>query len=199
MYYNAGDFPAAAKAARSAIKSESRNLEAWELLLAAEARRGAGPRPVEDVLHDATVAFQRYPDLVASFKSRLASSLRARGQLAAAAALERGPAAKHEVSREELGVGQAMEIMQRSMENDSQQDRIRTYFNVLNTYGHGAGLTFFDQIVQPFVEYLLKESQPLLAQKAIGQARSTLNVVPNSLLDSELRALTERAQQGAPH
>jgi hypothetical protein len=195
LYFYAGDFPAAAKAARSAIKSEGRNLEAWNLLIATQERMGAGPRPVEGVLQDAALAFNRYADLEASFKSRLARSLRARGQVAAADSLERGPAPKHEVSQEDLGIPQAQEIMQRSMGSDSQEDRIRTYFKVLNTYGHGAGLAFFNQVVQPFVESLLKEDQPRIALQAIGQARRTLNVGPNTLLDTELSALTERAQQ----
>jgi hypothetical protein len=150
-------------------------------------------------LHDAAVAFQHYPDLEARFKGRLASSLRARGQIAAADELEHGPAPKHQVNQEDLGVRKAQEIMQHSMENDSQDDRIRTYFNVLNTYGRGAGLAFFDQIVQPFVESLLKEDKPSIALEAIGQARRTLTVAPNTLLDAELNALTERAQQQAAH
>jgi hypothetical protein len=199
LYFYAGDFPAAAKAARSAIKSESRNLDAWYLLIASQERLGAGPRPVEGLLHAAAVAFHRYTDIEAGFKSRLASSLRARGQASAADTSERGPAAKPGVNQEELGIRQAQEIMLRSMETDSQQDRIRTYFKVLSSHGHGAGLAFFDQIVEPFVEYLLKEDQPLLAQRAIGQARSTLNVGPNTLLDAKLNALAERAQQQAPH
>jgi hypothetical protein len=147
------------------------------------------------VLHDAALAFHPYAELEASFKSRLARSLRARGQTAAADALERGPAPIHEVSQEDLGIRQAQEIMQRSMESDSQEDRIRTYFKVLNTYGHGTGLGFFNQVVHPFVESLLKEDQPRIALQAIGQARRTLNVVPNTLLDTELSALTDRAQQ----
>jgi hypothetical protein len=197
LYFSAGDYPAAAKAARSAIKSEVRNLDAWNLLIAAEGRRGAGPRPVESALHDAAVAFQHYPDLEAGFKGRLAGSLRARGQIAAAEELARVPAPKHQVNQEDLGVRKAQEIMEHSMENDSQDDRIRTYFNVLNAYGRGAGLAFFDQIVQPFVESLLKADKPSIALQAIGQARRTLTVAPDSLLDAKLIVLTERAQQQA--
>jgi hypothetical protein len=199
LYFYAGDFPAAAKAARSAIRSEARNLDAWHLLIAAQTRLGGGPRPVEEDLHDAAVAFHRYAGLEADFTGRLAGSLRARGQTAAADALVRGPGPKQEVAHGDLGSGKAQEIMLHSMENDSQQDRIRTFFKVLNTYGPGGGPAFFDQVVQPFVEYLLKEDQPAVAQQAIGQARRTLQVAPNTLLDTELNALAERAQQQAPH
>jgi hypothetical protein len=198
LYFHAGDFPAAVKAARSAIKSESRNLDAWHLLLTAQERLGGGPRPVEGLLHEGTVAFHRYADVEAWFKNRLASSLRARGQTAAASALESGPAGRPEASQEDLGVRKALEIMQRSMSNDSQEDRIRTYFSVLKTYGQGAGPAFFNQIVQPFVESLLNEGQPQFAEQAIGQARRTLNVAPNTLLDAQLNALAERAREQAP-
>lgn len=199
LYFSTGDFPAAARAARSALGSENRNLDAWNLLIAAEERRGAGPQVVEGVLHDAAYAFRHYPELEAGFKSRLAGSLRARGQTAAADFLVRKAAPKRQVSPDDPGLQTAQATMQHSMETDSQEDQIRTYFNVLNTYGRGAGLAFFNQIVQPFVETLLAGNQPLIAQQAIGQARRTLKVVPNTLLDTELSALAERAQQEAPH
>ena len=194
VYFNGGDFAAAAKAARAAINIERRNLEAWDVLLAAQERMGAPPRQVEGTLQEAALAFQRYADVEADFKNRLVRSLRGRGETSAADFLERSMARKYEASREDLSVQQAHDILGRSMEKDDVNGSIRTYYTVLNSLGHGAGIGFFDQVVRPFIEHLLKNGKPGEALQAVKQARQTLRVEPNAQLDRELSALTDRVQ-----
>ena len=103
-------------------------------------------------------------------------------------------ARKYEASREDLSVQQAHDILGRSMEKDDVNGSIRTYYTVLNSLGHGAGIGFFDQVVRPFIEHLLKNGKPGEALQAVKQARQTLRVEPNAQLDRELSALTDRVQ-----
>ncbi len=194
VFFQGGDPAAAVKAARMAVDIEARNLNAWYLLLAAQERVGTPPVQVEATLEEAILAFRGYADLEGEFKRRLARSLRGRGEGSAADLLERSIAREDESSREELSVQQACGIMRQSMEKGDLNASIRTYFAVLNSEGRGAGVSFFRQVVQPFVEHLLHAGQPSEAMQAAGRARKTLRVEPGGQLDSELGALEERVK-----
>ncbi|MDD2765802.1 MAG: hypothetical protein PHE83_17715 [Opitutaceae bacterium] len=195
IYLKAGDAPSAVKAARSAVNIERRNLDAWNLLLIAQQRLGADPRAFEALLQEGALVFQRYPDIESEFKALLSRSLRARGETSAADFAERSTAHKYEASRTDLSVQQAQEILQRSLDHDDLNNRIRTYYSVLNSFGRGAGTDFFDRIVHPFVEHLLQNDRPREAAQAVERARRTLRVEANTQLEQELNALGERAQQ----
>ena len=71
----------AAAAARAALASERRNLDAWDLLLRITSDPG-GQR--EELAREAARNLQAYPELQAGYLSLVASSLRARGETAAA-------------------------------------------------------------------------------------------------------------------
>jgi hypothetical protein len=193
VYLEAGDNAAAARAARTAVNIERRNLKAWYLLLAAQERMGAPPRQVETTLQEAARAFQPYADVEADFKRRLVGSLRSRGETSAADLLEHSITHEDETVRENLSVQQAYDTLRNSMDNDGLDGSIRTYYAVLNSYGRNAGIVFFHQVVQPFVEYLLANGRPTEAVQAVGRARRTMRVEPNAQLDLELGALADRA------
>lgn len=196
VYFEAGEFASAAKAARAAVNIERRNLEGWSLLINAQQRLGADPKQIETIYQEGARAFQRYPDVEAEFKTLLSRSLRARGEVSAANFAERSTAQKYDqADRADLAVGQASDILRRSLETDDLNTRIRTYYNVLNSFGRGAGVGFFDRVVNPFVEHLLQNDRPREATQAVEQARRTLRVEPNSQLERELNALAERAQK----
>jgi hypothetical protein len=195
VFFRAGDFAAAARAARNAVNIEPRNLDAWELLLASLQREHRTAPAIESVLQEAARAFQRYPDLESGFRTLYIQSLRARGETSLADQIERNTARKYRASREDLSVQQAQDILRRSMAADDQDGRIRTYYTVLANYGRGAGIDFFDQIVSPFVDQLLQNGRAMEAVQAVTQARRTLHVEPNTQLDAELTALADRAQK----
>jgi hypothetical protein len=194
VFLDAGNNAAGAKAARTAVNMEQRNLKAWYLLLEAENRMGAPPRQVEATLQEAAIAFHGYADVEADFRRRLAGSLRARGEASAAELMERSVAGENEAGRENLSVQQACDLLRGSMEKGDLNASIKTYYTVLNSFGRGAGMVFFHQVVQPFVEYLLKNERPGEAVQAVGRARRTMRVESNSQLDLELGALADRAQ-----
>jgi len=194
LYLQAGDNAAAAKAARASVSIEGRNLDAWYRLLTAQERMGTPPPQIEATLQEALLAFRGYPDVEADFKRRLADSLRSRGEGSAAELLNRREVENNESTREDLSVQQAHDTLQGLMEKEDVQASVRGYYSVLNTYGNGAGVAFFDQVVQPFVEYLLKNEQPSEAAQAVGRARKVMRVEPNGQLDLELNALADRVK-----
>ncbi len=195
LYFAGGDFAAAARAARSAVNVEPRNLPAWVVLIGALQRRHAPAPEVEGILQEAARAFQRYPDLEAEFRNAYIGSLRARGETSLADQLERGTAQKYAGGRQDLSAQEARDMLRRSIERDSLDDRIRTFYRVLKTYGPGAGMDFYDQVVAPFVDHLLQSDRPTEAVQAVAQARRTLRVEANGQLDAELNALAERARK----
>jgi hypothetical protein len=194
LYLENGANAAAAKAARAGVSIEPRNLDAWYLLLAAQERIRTPPKQVEMTLEEAALIFQRYADIEADFKRRLAGSLRGRGEASAADLLEHSVAKEDETSRESLNVQQAYDILQSSLQKKDIDASVKTYYSVLNSFGNGAGIVFFHQVVQPFVEFLLSNERPSEAVQAVGRARKVMRVEPNSQLDIELGALMDRVQ-----
>jgi len=194
LYLEAGDNAAASKAARMAANVERRNLDAWNLLIEAQERLGTPPRQVEATLQEAELAFKPYPDVEADFKRRFVSSLRSRGESSAADLVKRSVVHEDESERENLNVQEAYDRMRASMDKDGVEGSIRTYYTVVNSYGRGAGIDFFHQVVEPFVDYLLRNSRPYEAVQAVGRARKVMRVEPNAQLDVELGALADRAQ-----
>ncbi|PHX85029.1 MAG: hypothetical protein CK538_08970 [Opitutia bacterium] len=179
------DFAAAARAARKAVTLERRNLPAWETLLAAEAKLPRTPRQIEAVLREAALAFQLYPDVAAGFSNRVSASLRARGETSAAEAEERDVARRNRSKRGDLSAQQAREILLRSMATDPVQAQERTYQSVLASFGQGAGIGFFDQVVVTFVQHLVRLGHKPAAERALVRARQALKFEPNSQLDED--------------
>jgi hypothetical protein len=68
-------------------------------------------------------------------------------------------------------------------------EQVRTYNTVLDTYGRGAGIGFFDSIVTGFAEHLVLLGHRDEARRAVERARRTLKVEPASQLAAELERL----------
>jgi hypothetical protein len=184
----------AVAAGRKAVNYERRNLNAWEMLVAATRLEARDPKAVENVLREAAIAFQRYPDLEALYVNRVSESLRARGETSAADAEVRRIAQKNQASRNDLSVQQARDVLRRAMTTQDLAGQIRSYNSVLDTFGRGAGMGFFDQVVTVFVEHLAQSGQPSEATNAIERARRTLKVDPNSQLEREFAELGARVR-----
>lgn len=190
-YLRDRNFPAALAAAREAANRERRNLGAWQVLVAAQEAAGVEPRLREATLREAAVALQRYPDLESAFARRLIASLRARGETSVADAEEQRLVKKYRGHRVDLSLQQAAEILQRSLQTEDLGARVRTYRRLLETYGSGAGIDFFDKIVAPFVQHLREADQIPAAREALERARRTLRVEPGQQLDREMAKLAE--------
>jgi hypothetical protein len=192
-----GEVAAAVAAARKAVNYERRNLDAWELLVAAQQAAKADVRTVENIWREAAIAFQRYPDLEARFVNRTSASLRARGETSAADAEERRIARKNQADRTDLAVQQARDIVLRAMATQPLPEQIRAYNSVVDSFGRGAGTGFFDEVVTVFVEHLVTKLQrPAEAQHALARAKQVLAPEPRSQLDQEFERLAQRAKKG---
>lgn len=191
-----GKAASAAAAARKAVNFERRNQAAWETLIAAARLEGKDARTIENVMREAALAFhQRYPDLEAHYVNRVAESLRARGETSAAAHEVRQIALKNKGARGDLSVRQARDIVQRAVATQPLPDQIRSYNTVLDSYGRGAGIGFFDDVVVGFIHHLVQLKQKAEALKAIERARRTLRVEPNSQLASEFERLVQAVKE----
>lgn len=187
--YLAGGEPAlAVTAARKAVNFERRNRSGWEILVAAT-QKVKDARAAEVVLREAALAFKPYPDLEAFYVSRVAESLRARGQTSLADAEIRNIARKNVDNRSDLSIQQARALLAQSLQKQNLPAQVQTYQSILGTYGVGAGVAFFDEIVVVFVEHLMKQQQKAEASRAIDRARQTLRVDPNSQLEGEFERL----------
>ena len=182
----AGDAAMAAAAARKAVNFERRNQPAWDTLIAAGQKLGRDAKTLEAVMREAVIAFQRNPDLEALYISRTAASLRARGQTSLADAELQRIVSKNQGARSDLSVQQSRETLLRAFATQPLPQQISTYNSLLDNFGRGAGISFFDQVVVVFAEHLMRLQQPVEAVRAVERARRTLKVESDSQLEREL-------------
>jgi hypothetical protein len=187
---------AAAVAARKAVNYERRNQAGWERLIAAARAEGRDARTIENLLREAALAFQKYPDLEAHYVNRTADSLRARGQVSEADAEIRRIALKNRGDRVDLAVQQARDTLLRAIKTQPLPQQISSYNSVIDLYGAGAGVAFFDEIVVTFVQHLMQLKQPAEATRALERARRVLRIEPNSQLEREFTRLAEMVRSG---
>lgn len=186
-------YPAlAARAARTAVNYERRNLPAWETLVAANAKLGLSPASQEGVLREAALAFARYPDLLVSYKNRVCQSLRARGETSLADYEERSIAESLKGDRADLAIQQAATILARSIASQPVSDQVATYNAILSQFGHGAGTIFFDEIVVAFAEHLAQLHMVAQARDAVERARQVLDVQPGTPFELDVEKLLTR-------
>ncbi len=196
-YLMAGRPDSALKAAREAVNRERRNLIAWNMLIQAQEAAAPGDlRARETILREAVLAFRKYPDLEMALSRQLATTLRARGETSAASFQEKNTAQKFLADRTDLNVQVAAETVQRSMKIEDLVNQIRTYNQVLDTSGRGAGFDFYDKVVVPFVTHLAKEGQVPSALESLNRAKRTLLVEPGKQLELEITALSVRLKTG---
>jgi hypothetical protein len=176
------------------VNFERRNQNGWEVLIAAARKDGRDAKTIENLLREAALAFQRYPDLEAHYVNRVAESLRARGETSAADAEVRRIAHKNRAGRDDLSVQQARDIVRRAIDTQPLAEQVRTYNSTVDIYGRGAGIGFFDEVVVGFVEHLAGLSQKAEAVRALDRARRTLKVEPGSQLAREFEQLAKGVQ-----
>lgn len=195
-YLREGKVDQAMKSAREAVNRDRRNLEAWNILLEAQAAHSPDPRAREAILREAVLAFQKYPDLEISFSRQLITVLRARGETSLAGFEEQRLGTKYQANRSDLGIEQAAATIARSLQEDDMATQIRVFNRVLDTTGRGATTDFYDKVVVPFVLHLATHDQVPGALQSLDRARRTLRVDPGSQLESDLNALAARVKAG---
>ena len=195
-YLSAGKVEQAEKAAREAVNRDPRNVDAWHVLLQAQAARSPDLRAKETLLREAVRAFQRYPDLEISFSRQLIELLRERGEMSLAAVEEHRLGKKYQAEREDLSIEQAAATVQRSMASDDLATQIKIFNQTLDASGRGAGTDFYDKVVEPFVLHLADQGQIPAAVQTLERVRRTLHVEPGRQLDQEMGELVVRLKKG---
>jgi len=190
----AGNAAAAARAARTAVNYERRNLHAWETLIAANAKLGLDPSGQEGVMREAALAFTRYPDLLVWYKNRVCQSLRARGETSLANFEERSIAESLKGERQDLAIQQAAQILTRAFASQSINDQIGTYNAILVQFGRGEGTMFFNEIVVAFAEHLAQARMREQARAAVERAREVLEIQPGTQIAGDADKLMARLQ-----
>jgi hypothetical protein len=77
------------------------------------------------------------------------------------------------------------------MKTQPLDQQVRTYNQTLDSLGARAGIAFYDQVVTLFVGHLLQLHHRAEAQHALDRARATLDVRPDSQLESEFNRLQD--------
>lgn len=196
-YLHDGKPVLALRAARESVNRERRNLDGWQILV--QAQRAVAPgdlRALEGVQRQAILTFQNYPDLETFFSRQLADTLRLRGETSAASFEEQRVARKYQEARTDISIQQAAEMMARSLAKEAIPAQIRTYQVVLENYGRGGGVDFYDKVVRPFALHLLAEGQKQAALTAVDRARQYLRIERGSQLDGELANLMAQLRRG---
>lgn len=183
------DLPAARQAARKAINYESRHVEAWEILLTSLRLLKEDPRVVEASLREASIAFQRYPDLQLRFAREVSDSLRARGETSAADYEERLLARKNQGQRVDLAIDQMASELARALEQQPAFEQMRLFRGAVEQFGRGAGMDFLDRIVRPFVRHWVKAGRSAEAARALEHVRLVMAPPAGSQLEKELLGL----------
>lgn len=199
-YRQKGDASAALAAAREATRREPRNLAGWQALIAAEEDSNVEARAREATLRAAMQAFAKFPDLEVAFGRRLIASLRTRGDTALANVEEQRLVRKFQGQRSDLSMQQLAETLQRSLASEDLATSVRTYRRLLDQYGAGASIDFYDKLVVPFVDELRRRGEIPAARDALERARRTLRVEKGKQLEQEMNKLAETLRRsGAGH
>jgi tetratricopeptide (TPR) repeat protein len=186
----------ALKAAREAVNRDRRNLNAWGILLQAQAAASPDQRAQENILREAVLAFKKYPDLEIAFSRQLVTVLRQRGESSVADFEEQRLGKKYQSTRVDLSVQQAAGTVERSMKSDDVATQIKVYNRILDTAGQGQAIDFYDKVVTPFVTHLAEQGQVPAALQCLDRARRTLRVEPGRQLDREMTALAAQVKMG---
>ncbi len=186
----------ALKAAREAVNRDRRNLNAWNVLLDAQAAASPDLRAREAILREAVLAFPKYPDLEIAFSRQLVAVLRQRGETSLAAFEDQRLGRKYQGSRVDLAIEQAAATLERSARENDLPTRIKVFQQVLATSGQGQAIDFYDKVVEPFVLQLAGQGQVPAALQCLDRARRTLRVEPGKQLDLEMADLATRLKTG---
>lgn len=189
VYRQRGDSDRALATARKGVNSEPRYRLGWEALIEAQRSAEMEPKKIEATLREAAIALSRYPDLSAVYAKRLAASLRERGEISAAEQEERLLARRNQQSRTDITLEQLGQDLARALKTKPAFEQARQYHAMLEQFGRGQGMDFFERIVAPYARHLQSQGLKREGRLALDKARATLQVEPGGQLDRELAEL----------
>ncbi len=188
MALREGDDDRALTLAREALMKDSRNLDAWELLM----DQTDEPLALEALCRNAARAVRKYPDLEAGYLRRLVSLLSKRGEEVEAERVRGEIIRRNHAERPDLAMAEASRELAAATRDQPIDLQIRLFKRQLSQFREGGMLTM-NQMVEPFVRHLIREGEKVLALQAIDHARKRLVVTQPVFLEKALTALGAQA------
>ncbi len=200
LYAGSGDFAKSEKAARAAIASDPRNAEAWDALILALEKSGAGRKALIDAYQSAVKAFGRYPDVEAQYRRRLIKLIEG-DDPALARRISTQMISKTKTQRPDI----AMEFARRAVEKDIESDnldRLDTNYKTLLGMFKGNAAIAVNGITMPVLNKLIKEDKMQKCDAIIKATRQVLKAKGDSnvgaaldSIESQLEAIRSRLQK----
>ncbi len=168
-YLNNKDLPKARFAAESAIKSHTRNFEAWLLLLQILEEQN-DDKTIDKTCYDAMKAFARSPDNDAIFRNKMIERLKSRGKKNEARKISNAFVIKNKSNRPDLAMNFArMELLDDIAENDIKKLR-SSYKRIFNIFKGNMAMTL-EGLVIPVLQTLAKEDKTDKINEIVEQTR----------------------------
>ena len=164
----------AEEAAEDAVAMERRNAHAWELLIDLRKRNDSPRNRIDASYRSALSALRNYSDLEAKFLTDFAEYLESTGRANAAKVARNRITFRNKDQRSDLAINNAVAILNESMGSDSRTAQMYVYKKLLYQLGEQAGIQLLDDLVVPFVGYLIKEGRSGDARTAVLEAEQVL-------------------------
>lgn len=172
-FFNSKAIAKAEKAARAAIESESRNLDAWTILLECLAARNAPLAERDQTLEDAAKAFSRYADMESQFLEKLATSYASQGRTKEADKLRSRIIRRNSEDRPDLALAQAKSELDELIKTKPIKDQVAHYKRVISRLDE-AGLIAYYALTQPFLSHLQRKGDGETARDVLKYTRRRL-------------------------
>ena len=178
-------------ASESAISAESRNLEAWESLIAAKEAGKAKPSDLDAIYERGAKAFSRYADLEASFLRRLSASLDAQGRTEEAEKLRARIISRNRRDRPDLALEEAKADIEEAIKEAPPKTQLALYKRQLNRF-KDAGLIAYYAITQPFLTHHAEKGDREIAREALKYTEKRMESKEDGQLMEALTKWSER-------
>ena len=177
---------AAEKAAENAIAMERRNAKAWELLIDLRKRNEMPLNRIDATYRSAISALRSYSDLEAQFLTAFAEHLEETGRENVARIQRNRITFRNKDHRSDLAIQNAVDVLNESMKSDSRSSQMYVYKKLIYPLGDQAGIQLLDEVVIPFINFLMKEGRSGDARTAILEAEKVLKSSDGSQMAKEI-------------
>jgi hypothetical protein len=172
------------KASELAIKSESRNFKAWDILVKAKKKSKSSESELQEIYADGAKTFSRMADLEAHFLKRQATSLLKSGDPSGAAKLRDRIISRNRRERPDIALEESKAELDRLIEEGSLDEQM-THYKAQIQKLKSAGLIAYYGLTRPYLEYLVSEGHHEEAEVALDYAKRKMEAREGSQLEEE--------------
>lgn len=184
-YLEREEIAEAIKACHLAIKSESRNFEAWDLLIKAQKKAKVREEVLRDIYQKGAKTFSGIADLEAHFLKREATSLIHDGAKDEAEKIRARIISRNRRERPDLALEESKGELDKLIESGSIEEQIAFYKQQIQKL-KDAGLVTYYGLTRPFLEHLVSEKKFEEAKEALEYTERKMEVSPDGQLAEEI-------------